>query len=257
MILCLDIGNTHVFGGVLEDKKIKLRFRYPSKNPCTSDTIGLFLKEVLIENGINAKEIKAIVVSSVVPALEYSIHSACKKYFSCPVLELKPGVKTGLKLDIKNPLELGSDRIANAVAAMDQFPNKNLIIIDFGTATTVCAISKNKVYLGGCIFAGLKTSMEALSQNAAKLFAVEIEKPESALGKSTESQIQIGLYYGQLGTIKEIIQQYEKSIFKDETPVIVTTGGYSQLFSAKDLKSANIPDLILQGLRLIHEKNSA
>lgn len=255
MILCLDIGNTHIFSGLFVDGEIKLRFRYPSKYPCTSDMLGLFLKNVLQENGFNPAEIKAICLSSVVPSLDYSVTAACAKYFSIAPLELKPGVKTGLKLEIKNPLALGADRIANAVAALHYFPNKNIIVIDFGTATTLCAISKQRIYLGGAILPGFKISMEALFQNTAKLSSVEIIKPESALGKTTETNIQSGLYYGQLGAVKEIIHHYKTQVFNNEEVVVLATGGYAQLFENENLFSLNVPDLILHGLRLIWEKN--
>ena len=124
MILCVDIGNSHIFSGLFVNNDIKLRFRYPSDHSCTSDLLGLFFKNALRENGLDPSEVKAICLSSVVPSLDYSVVSAFAKYFSLTPLELKPGVKTGLKLDIKNPLTLGADRIANAVAALHYFPNK-------------------------------------------------------------------------------------------------------------------------------------
>lgn len=255
MMLCLDIGNTHIFCGVFIEKEIKLSFRYPSKNPSTSDQFGLFLRSVLRENNLNPDDVNAICTSSVVPSLDYSINSACIKYFSITPLELKPGVKTGLQLNVKNPLELGADRIANTVAAIDQFPKKNIIIIDFGTATTICAITKEKVYLGGAILPGIKTAMDSLCQNTAKLSPVDIVKPEQVLGKSTQANIQTGLYYGQLGAIKEILKRFVDSIFTDSQPVIVATGGYAHLFSEENLFSHNMPDLVLHGLRLIWERN--
>jgi len=257
MIICLDVGNTHIYGGMLIGDKIKLRFRYPSASPCTSDTFGIFLKEVLIKNGLGDEPIEAVNLCSVVPGLDYSIIAACKKYLSITPLELKPGVKTGIKLAIKNPLELGADRIANAVAATHYYPNKNIIIIDFGTATTLCAIDKNKTYLGGAIFPGIKLSMESLSQKAAKLSAVDIVIPESALGKSTATQLQSGLLYGQLGAIKEISQRIHQSVFQDEPAILISTGGYAHLFEQEKYFTANIPDLVLHGMRLIWEKNKS
>lgn len=256
MILCLDVGNTHIFSGLFVDNEIKLRFRYPSQYPCTSDLLGLFLKNALRENGFDPSLVKAICLSSVVPSFDYSVVAACAKYFSLTPLELKPGIKTGLKLDIKNPLELGADRIANAVAALHHFPNKNIIVIDFGTATTVCAVSKQRVYLGGSILPGFKISMETLFQNTAKLSSVEIIRPEMALGKTTETNIQSGLYYGQLGAAKEIIHRYKTHVFNNEETVVLATGGYAQLFENENLFALNVPDLILHGLHLIWEKNT-
>jgi type III pantothenate kinase len=257
MMLCLDIGNTHIFAGVFMEDDIKFRFRYPSKQPCTSDQFGLFLKSALRENNVNPKEIKSICISSVVPSLDYSIISACIKYFGITPLELKPGIKTGLQLNVKNPLEIGADRIANAVAAVHQFPNKDIIVVDFGTATTLCAISKDKVYLGGVIIPGVKVSMDALYQSTAKLFPVDILKPEQVLGKTTTANIQSGLYYGQLGAVKEIMQRISQEYFMDDQVLIVATGGYAHLFADEGLFSINFSDLVLYGLKIIWEKNSA
>lgn len=255
MIICLDIGNTHIYGGVLKENEIKLRFRYPSTFPCTSDTFGIFLKDVLEKNSVDSTSIQAISLCSVVPSLDYSIVSACKKYFNITPLELKPGVKTGVKLAIKNPLELGADRLANAVAAVNAFPNKNIIVVDFGTATTLCTITKDKTYIGGAILPGLKLSMESLSSKAAKLAAVEIVAPTDVLGKSTEVQLQSGLYYGQLGAIKELTQQIIQTSLANEETLLLSTGGYAHLFEKAAFFTVNMPDLVLHGLRLIWEKN--
>lgn len=254
MILCLDVGNTHIFGGIMDGKEIKLRFRHASTYNFTSDTIGLFLVSAIRENGFDPKIITAICISSVVPSLSYSITSACKKYFSISPIEVKQGTKSGIKLDVKNPHEVGADRIANAVAATDAYPDKNIIIMDFGTATTFCAISKNKAFMGGAILPGIKLSMQALANNTSKLAAVNIIRCENALGKTTETNIQAGLYLGQLGAAKEIINRLKATTFKSEDVVIIATGGYAHLFKEENLFDANHPDLILQGLRLILEK---
>lgn len=256
MILCLDVGNSHLFGGVFVNNEIKLRFRYASNQVGTSDQLGLFFKQVLRENELAPEQIKKIALSSVVPALDYTITAACIKYFNTNPFLLKPGVKTGLKLQVKNPLELGADRIANAIAASDLFPSKNIIVLDFGTATTVCAISAKNEYLGGVILPGIKTSMQALQLNAAKLSAVEIIKPPSTLGKTTEHNIQAGLYYGQLGAMREIIKNLSRDVFADKRPIVIGTGGFAYLFEAEKIFTLNIPDLVLQGLLIALEKNS-
>jgi type III pantothenate kinase len=253
MIICLDIGNTHIYGGVLENDEIKLRFRYPSSSPLTSDVLGIFLKDVLEKNNVAIGHIEAICLSSVVPALDYSVIAACKKYFGLVPFDLKPHVKTNIKLDIDYPSELGADRLANAIAATHYYPNKPIMITDFGTATTVCAISKDSAFLGGAILPGLKLSMEALSKNAAKLADIELVVPETALGKNTETNLQSGLVYGQLGAIKEIIHRIKASTFANEEPVLLSTGGYAHLFEQENFFTAHIPDLVLHGLRLAWE----
>ncbi|MFN3234479.1 MAG: type III pantothenate kinase [Gammaproteobacteria bacterium] len=257
MILCLDVGNTHIFAGVFEGENLKFRFRYPSNQPCTSDTVGLFLTNVIEQNGLDCQSIDAICMASVVPSLDYSINAACIKYFGITPLELKPGVKTGVRLRVKNPLEVGADRIANVVAATHYFPNRPIILLDFGTATTVCAIDKNKAFLGGAILPGFKVMMESLSQNAAKLSAVDIVRPENALGKCTESNIQSGLYHAQLGAVKTLITAFQEDAFPGEHVVVLATGGYAQLLEHESLFEKNIPDLVLHGLRLVWEKSLA
>lgn len=257
MIVTLDIGNTNIYGGVFVGAEIALRFRYPSGAQCTSDVFGLFLKDVLDRNGLGDQAIEAIVISSVVPALDYSIVSACRKYFAIKPLQLKPGVKTGLNLDVKNPIELGADRIANAIAALHHFPKRNVVVVDFGTATTICAISKNKVYLGGAILPGFKLSMRALSTNAAKLLDVDILCPDQALGRSTTAQMQSGLFYGQLGSIKEIVGRICDHKFQGDLPVLIATGGYAHLFDQSGYFDAKVPDLVFHGLRLIWQNNQA
>jgi len=178
----------------------------------------------------------------------HSLKGACQKYFDKTPFVLQAGVKTGLKIRYKNPLEVGSDRIANAIAATARYPGKNLVIIDLGTATTFCAISKEKDYLGGTILAGLKISMEALESKTAKLPSVEIVAPEQALGKATIESIQMGLYYGHLGAMKEIVARISKEVFSGETPFVIGTGGFSRLFEREKIFDTEISDLVLFGL---------
>ena len=149
MLLCLDIGNTQIFGGVFKDDKIVLQFRKSSKLSSSSDEFGIFFREVLRENNFNPKDISGIAMCSVVPDVVYSIRNGCIKYFGIDPFILQAGVKTGLKIKYLNPQEVGSDRIANAIAAIQLHPNKNIVVIDFGTATTFDVISKEKEYLGG------------------------------------------------------------------------------------------------------------
>ncbi len=255
MMLCLDIGNTHIYGGLLDQKEICLRFRFPSAQSCTSDTLGIFLKDVIRENQFDPASVTAICISSVVPALDYSVVAACKKYFSVTPISIKPDTQTELTLATDNPAELGADRIANAVSALDQFPGRNLAIFDFGTATTACAISKDAVYIGGAILPGFKLSMGALSSKTALLSDVDILQPENTLGKNTQSQLQIGIYYSQLGAVKEILQQWQNTVFKSEPAVVIATGGYARLLMQEPIFDVNLPDLVLDGLRIIWNKN--
>jgi type III pantothenate kinase len=256
MLLCLDIGNTHIHAGVfLEDEEPCLQFRYPSAGPLTSDVFGLFIAGVLREHRLDPRSIQAVSMSSVVPAIDYTIKSACKKYFDLMPLEIKPGVKTGLNIRVKQPAKVGSDRIATATAAVERYPGRDIVVIDFGTATTVCAISKCKDYLGGAILPGMQTSQQALCSAAAQLMPVSIVKPDSALGLTTESNIQSGLYYGQLGGVRCIIDAYQKNIFAGKKPYVVATGGYAYLFEDEFLYDVVDPYMVLRGLKYIWAKN--
>lgn len=248
MILALDIGNSQIFGGVFDKNDIRLRFRKNSKSGASSDEVGLFLRQVLRENDINPKDISAISLCSVVPDVIHSLKNACRKYFDINPFILQAGVKTGLKVTYHNPTEVGADRVANAVGATHLYPDKNLIIIDLGTATTYCAVTKSKEYLGGVITPGLKISMEALESRTAKLPTVEIITPDRTLGKSTIESIQSGLYYGHLGMMKEVTARITQECFQDEPPLILGTGGFANLFEKDNFFNVVQSDLVLMGL---------
>jgi len=169
---------------------------------------------------------------------------------------LQAGVKTGLKVRYKNPLEVGADRIANAIAGTHTYPQQNLLIIDFGTATTFCAISREKEYLGGVIIAGLRISMEALEERTSKLPSVEIIRPEACLAKTTVDSIQSGLYFGTLGQVKEICERIIAEGFAGERPRIIGTGGFASLFAESEIFDEENPDLVLNGLHTALKMNT-
>jgi type III pantothenate kinase len=153
-----------------------------------------------------------------------------------------------LKIRYRNPLEVGADKIANAIGALIRFPGRNLLIVDFGTATTLCAVTKEKEYLGGIITPGISTSMAALESKTARLPAVEIIRPPEVLGRSTVESIQSGLYYGTLATVRSLATSVTKEHFSIEQPVIVGTGGFGRLFEEERLFDAFVPELALIGL---------
>lgn len=255
MMLCIDIGNSHIYGGVFEQDEIKLRFRHSSK-VSTSDEFGIFLKSVLRENNCAPELVQSIGICSVVPQIDYSLRSACVKYFSSEPFLLQAGVKTGLNIKYRNPVEVGADRIANAIAAVHNYPNQNLIVIDFGTATTFCAITAQKAYLGGAILPGVRLSVEALSKNTARLPAVEIIKQDKVIGRSTIESIQSGVFYGALGACKELIERINHESFGGQPALVLATGGFASLFDDHNLYDHLVPDLVLQGIRLAALMNS-
>lgn len=255
MMLCLDVGNSQIYGGIFAQEDIRLRFRH-SSTMRTSDEIGVFLKSVLRENECSPEAIKRIAICSVVPHIDYSLRSACIKYFNIDPFILQVGVKTGLQIQYQNPVEVGADRIANAIAVTQLYKGKNVIVVDFGTATTFCAISEKKVYLGGAIIPGIRLSAEALTNNTAKLPSVEIVKKKHIVGRTTIESIQSGIYYASLGACREIIATIQTENFSSNRALVVATGGFASLFEGGGLFDALDPDLVLKGIRLAALTNS-
>jgi type III pantothenate kinase len=255
MLLCLDVGNTHILGGLFDKDKLVSRFRYATHLIGTADQFGIFLLNILQTKNISPEQITATAVGSVVPSCDYTIKHTISLHIQSPFFILQGGAKTGLNIKYKSPNEVGADRIANAIGAVHAFPNKNIIIIDMGTATTVCAVTKKKDYLGSSILPGLRLGMESLKTNTAKLMEVDIEVPNSYIGRSTREGIQAGLFYGHLGGLKEIIAGFKQQLFKDETVLVIGTGGFAQLFKNTALFDAIVPDLVLNGLCKAYEMN--
>ena len=261
MIISLDVGNTTMHGGLFEGDQLKFQFRRTSDTKASSDEVGIFLRNVIRENGSDPSLVKQIAICSVVPDALHSIKGACQKYFGITPFLLQAGVKTGLKIKYRNPLEVGADRIADAIAATHLYPNRNLVVVDFGTATTVEVINRDREYLGGVILAGLRISMEALETRTARLPTVEIVRvdPTQVLGRSTVESIQSGLYFGTIGMVKELIERMTDECFGadgTDKPVIIATGGFSGLFEKAELFDAIVPDLVLKGLNLALRMNS-
>ncbi len=255
MLLCLDIGNTHILGGIFDGGKQIARFRYATHLIGTADQFGIFLLNILQANALSPKDVSATAVCSVVPSCDFTVRHTLTLYFKTPLFVLQAGVKTGLQIKYKNPSEVGADRIANAIGGIHHFPNKNIIIIDMGTATTVCAITKKRDYLGGTILPGMRLCMESLKSNTAKLMEVDIEEPATYIGRSTRESIQAGLFYGQLGALKEIIAGYKKEVFSQEPVTVIGSGGFAQLYREKSLFDVILPDLVLHGLCVAYKLN--
>jgi len=254
MLLCLDVGNTHIFGGVFNENNLAVRFRYATNQFGTADQFGLFLINILHVNNIKAEDISAVAVCSVVPGYDYTIRHAVTQYFNkSKFFMLQAGVKTGLNIKYKNPPEVGADLIAAAIGAVNAFPDKNIIIIDMGTATTVSAVTTQRDFLGGAILPGMRLSMEALRSNTAKLMEVTIQEPDCFIGRTTRECIQSGIYYGHLGALKELVSRFKQEAFKNETVMVIGTGGFSQLYKDKSLYDVILPDLVLQGLQIAYE----
>ena len=255
MILCLDVGNSQVYGGLFEDGHLRAQFRRTSLEHSSSDELGVFFRSVLRENKIDPDAVQFIAICCVVPDMLYSLRACCQKYFGVEPLILRPGIKTGLKISYRDPKEVGADRIADAVGAIKLFPGRNLIVADFGTATTLCAITRDKEFLGGNIIPGVRLAMEALEAKTAQLPSVEIVPPASAFGRSTIESIQAGLYWSNVGMMLDLVARITAEVFSDEAPLVIGTGGFAQLFTREKLFDHLVPDLILTGLMEIIRLN--
>ena len=249
MILCIDIGNSQILCGVYDGETLVTQFRRSSVARSSSDELGVFMRSVLRENGIDPDDIRQIAMSSVVPDMIYSMRACCLKYFDIDPLVLRPGVKTGLKILYRDPKEVGSDRIGDAMGAMKLHPDRNLVIIDFGTATTFTAVTREREFLGGLITPGVRIAIEALASRTAQLPSVEIVPAQTVIGRSTVESIQNGVYWSNVGMVREITGRIAAEAFGDEPPLRVATGGFSQLFDGQGLFDTVHPDLILVGLR--------
>ncbi len=253
MILVFDVGNTNIVLGVFKGHELVEHWRLSTARNCTSDEYGILLRELFETSTVSMADIKATLLSSVVPTINPTLERTCQKYFGLTPHTVGPGTKTGMSIKYENPREVGADRIVNAVAGYEQYGGP-LIIVDFGTATTFCVISDKGEYLGGAIAPGISISTEALFARAAKLPRVELVKPPSIIGKNTVNSMQSGIVYGFVGQVNEIVRRMKMEI--DGDPLVVATGGLAELI-AGETSSINRVDkyLTLNGLRIIYERN--
>lgn len=255
MILAIDAGSRRLFGGILQDGHVKASFQKNSSTSISADEIGLFLIQWLNVNNCNASDIKGFVYCSVVPELNSVLEDCSRTYFGMDALSQKAGVKSGLQVKYTNHHELGADLIANAVAGVKLHPEKNLIIVDFGTATSLCAVSRSREYLGGTLIPGLEISMEALADRTARLPEVEIRQAKKVCGRDTVNAIQSGLYFGTIGMLKELIYRMKNECFPQEEALVLATGLHAQLFQKTRIIDEIVPELVLLGLEEIRNLN--
>ncbi|PTX91768.1 type III pantothenate kinase [Opitutus sp. ER46] len=255
MLLCLDIGNSQMHAGVFDGDTLRLQFRKTTHPLGASDEFGVFFTSVLRENGLDPRAITQVALCSVVPAAVYPIRNACLKYFHHEPFVLQAGVKTGLRVRYRNPLEVGADRIAGAIAAAQRRPGGNLIVVDCGTATTFDVVTSSGDYLGGAILPGIGISVETLAGRTAKLPSVEIARPAAALGRSTVESIQAGVYHAHVGAIRHLVAELSREAFDGNRPFIVATGGFARLLLTENLFDEVVPELVLLGIKRAAELN--
>ncbi|MCI8834856.1 MAG: type III pantothenate kinase [Ruminococcus sp.] len=254
MLLTLDVGNTNVTMGVFRDDTLLGTFRMTTKLPRTSDEYGVLICSILEYRQIHSQEIDAVIIASVVPDIMHSLTSGVIKYLKVQPLIVSAGVKTGIRIATENPKQIGPDRIVDAVAGYDLF-GAPVIVVDFGTATTYDLIGPGGVFEAGVTAPGIETAGRSLWGGAAMLPAIEIRKPSSILAKETVSSMQAGLVYGAVGQTEYILQKMKEESGYLEAKV-VATGGLGKII-ARETKSIDVydPELTLNGLRLIYDKN--
>jgi type III pantothenate kinase len=254
MIVVMDVGNTNIAFGVYEGKKLVNHWRMATDRDKTSDEFGMFFMNIFNYEKLDVRKVEAVLLASVVPPIMYSLEHAIKKYFKLEPIVIGPGIKTGINIKYENPREVGADRIVNAVAALEIYGGP-FIIVDFGTATTFCAVTANAEYLGGVICPGIKISAEALFQKAAKLPRIELSKPDTVIGRNTVASMQSGIVYGYVGKVDYIVKRMKREMKEDNIKVIAT-GGLARLIASESETIDEINGLLtLEGLRIIYEKN--
>lgn len=254
MLLVFDVGNTYTVIGLFDQDNLVADWKLQTDYRRTSDEYGILLKGLFNEVELTPQVVKAAIISSVVPTITGIISQIISRYFEVEPLVVGPGVKTGLSIKYENPREIGADRIVNAVAGIRLY-GAPLIIVDFGTATTFCAIGNGGEYLGGAIGPGLDISSEALFQHTAKLPRIELIRPKTVVGKNTVHSMQSGLYYGYIGLVEGLIRRIKAEMGED--PQVVATGGLAAMI-AKDVPEINgiNPNLTLEGLKFIYQLNA-
>lgn len=257
MILVIDVGNTNIVLGAYDNTGYIADWRLSTDYKRTADEFGILVTQLFVMKNLDYQKVKGVIISSVVPNIMYSLEHMIRKYFKQDPIIVGPGVKTGINIKYDNPKEVGADRIVNAVAAHEIY-KRAVLIIDFGTATTFCGITKNGDYLGGTICPGIKISLEALFEKASKLPRVELVKPSTVICRNTVNSMQAGIIYGYIGQVDYIVAKAKKEIMDhgEEEPLVIATGGLANMV-ASETKCIDVvnPYLTLQGLKIIYDKN--
>lgn len=253
MLLVIDVGNTNTVVGLYDGEELCAHWRIATENYRTSDELRIFLTMLLTQGGYDIKSLKGCCISSVVPQLNDAILTVARSGFGLEPVVVEPGIRTGLKIQIENPKEVGADRIVNAVAAIEEYDGDKLII-DFGTATTFDHVTANAEYRGGIILPGIQLAANALFEHCAKLPRVEITVPDSVIGRDTVSSIRSGLTHGYAAMIEGLVRRISEEV---GVPLyVISTGGLSSLI-AEMTSSIDVHDplLTLKGLKSIYHKN--
>ena len=254
MFLAIDVGNTNITLGVWNKKSLYGPWRMTTKQPQTSDEYGLFIKNLLLINGIDTDKLEDIIISSVVPNIMHSFMNAIEKYLNKTPIIVGPGTKTGLDIKAENPKEVGADRIVDAVAAYEIYGGP-IIVIDFGTATTYDVVTANFEFVAAITSPGIQISADALWTKSAQLPNIAIVKPKTILARNTVTSMQAGLVYGYIGQVEYIVNKIKEEMGLPNMKVVATGGLGSIIYSETKVIDDYDVLLTLKGLRIIYEKN--
>ncbi len=251
MLLVIDIGNTNIVTGLFQQERLVATWRMATQAHKTSDEYMVLLASFFSYRGLSARDVQSIVIASVVPPLIPVLEDVCRRYFQQTPLVVGPGIRTGVRILYENPKEVGADRIANALAA-HRLHGGPAIVIDFGTATTFDAISRDGDYLGGAIAPGIEISSDALFEHTAKLPRVELTRPKQAIGKNTVASMQSGILFGYVGLVEGMVARIKQEL--GGSARVLATGGLADVI-ARESRVIEFVDhhLTLTGLRLMHE----
>jgi type III pantothenate kinase len=257
MLLAIDVGNTNIVLGVFQEKVLVQSWRLQTLRDRTSDELGVLVEGLFAHSGILRSSVKAIVLSSVVPPLTGTTCAMVQRYFGVAALVVDPAANSGMPILYDNPFEVGADRIVNAIAAYEQFgraSGRPMIVCDFGTATTLDAVTAKGEYLGGAICPGVTISADALFQRAARLPRIDVRKPSRVIGRTTVGAMEAGLFYGYVGMVEGLVRRMGAEL--GGNAMCVATGGLAELIAPETPLIEKVDgDLTLQGLRIVWERN--
>jgi len=253
MLLAVDIGNTHTVLGLFQDEELRADWRVATRKESTADEMGVLLRSLFQDDDLDAGAVDGVIISSVVPDINEPFSETSRRYFGVDPLFVGPGVKTGMPILYENPHDVGADRIVNAIAAQSRH-GAPVIVLDFGTATTLDVVGPGGEYLGGMIAPGIGVSAEALFQKAARLHQVDIRKPQRMIGRNTEESMQAGLFHGYVALVEGVVARIRQEL-GCEAPVVATGGLAPGFANELTFLEAVEHDLTLEGLRLIWNKN--